>query len=249
MAFIELLVVIVAVLVVFWVFLKILKSILKAVGAVILAIFILAVIFGGFFYMDYKNFMEEFPEGESLLVLLDVEDEIMMGMSIIPGELDAIDETAGEFMDNGDILNKIENYSEDTGYYRILVINEELLREGLGETVDLNEINVTKEDYFEALHAENDDEAFILLAGAFEQEQDFDMTIENINDVPEDILEEMIGDVDIEEMNVRGMLFAAGVMNVADEKGYRWFIQQYKEGKIEIVPETFIFRMIKILPV
>lgn len=233
----ELILVIAIVVIGFYVLLKVVKSVLKAISFAVLILFLVSIIFGVIIYLDFKDIKENFPKEKSLVVL-ENEDEVLMLSEIIPSKVKEGSNPFTEIEDN-EIEKKIsnDNYRMDA-YYKTIIFQEKLLREGLpGKfNLDVNEgFNITKEDYLEILRSENAKDKFI-------------ETLATGNDTKQRMLkEELENEEELE--NLKGAMLAVGVQEIINNKGEIYVIKQYRKGEIGFYPETISTKLFKLVPI
>ncbi|MFW6014592.1 MAG: hypothetical protein ACOCZQ_01080 [Nanoarchaeota archaeon] len=232
MALFQIILVAAAIFIIIWMFITLAKSTLKIVWSIVLGVVLLLIITGALLYLDYKELKEDFEGEENLFVLHENESIILSSAIIMNNEKNQTFQVEPGEIDTE--LNKLfEGNATDKNYNMIVSIEKSILEEGLNDSVQILGTNISKEIYFEILHGKIDADAFSAATGS------------------NDIEEKISGIIDTEintDIGIKNIALVAGLKEVRKEQGTRWFLDKYSEGYIKILPEPFILKLVRFLP-
>lgn len=228
---VQLILVIIIIILMFYVFLKVLKSVIKAVTSVVLIIFLIAGVFGVLVYMDYKDIKNNMGSKESLLVL-QANDEIVTVAEIIPSQLKS-GNMPFSAIDNNSIIEKLQQgeFNLDN-YYKTIVLQEKILKEGLPQEMSLPggvKKNITREEYLQFLHSDNPKEEFA----------------EHMN-IRAELIDSMLNRSGIKDLKTT--LLGYAVQQVIEEKGEIYFIKKYRQKEIQMHPDSLSLSLLRMAP-
>ena len=198
------------------------KTAYRVITIIWLVIFLGGLAFGILIYQDAKEFTTGFSENSSLFVL-ESEGEILAGFYTDHAEEAMLVENVNEVNVKYQ-ANDLDGIMEMDDYFKILIVNESSF-EGL--EVEIDDFNITSEDAFGVIKAEDP-------VGAYE----------------ELLLEHGHTDAGSEaENSVKIKNFLFGLMfSVANQQDPTFVFTNIRSGNIKVYEETLIFKLLKNFP-
>ncbi|MBD3313015.1 hypothetical protein GF345_01075 [Candidatus Woesearchaeota archaeon] len=212
-----------------------LRETLKILSIISIAAVIVISIFGILAVMDANDFKEKFPEEPNLFLLVE-EGDILAGAKNLmhPTEPEPI--TSEEAAVYQQLLDS-SGYDSIVGKnYKVFLVSMDTF-DSLAEG-EIADSGFTKEDAVEALH--NDDLRAWLIDKSLEQAE-----------IPDEYHDRVMQQLEEEipsEQDIRASMFFLLLGGASQESGPAFIIKEFKNGNIEVYPETMLFRFIKIVP-
>ena len=232
MALIQIILVTAAILIIIWLVVTLIKSTLKVIWSIVLGVFLLLVISGTLLYIDYKGLKESF-EGEKNLFVLHENENIILSSAIIinSGENQTFQLEPVEI--DSELKDLLNSNATVKDYNMVVSMEKALLEEGINESIEILGTRIDKDIYFDILEGEIDADAFSAIAGGKDIEEEMQELIDTKTDA---------------DTGLRNIALATGLNEVRKENGYRWLRDKYSEEYIEIIPEPFVLKIIRLFP-
>ena len=232
MTLIQIILVAAAILIIIWLFITLIKSTLKIIWSIVLGVFLLLVISGTLLYLDYKGLKDSFEGEENLFVLHKNEDIILSSAIIInSGENETFQVEPVEI--DSELNELFNSNATEKNYNMVVSLEKALLDKGINESIEILGTRIDKDIYFDILKGEIDADAFSAITGGKDIEEEIQELIDTKTDA---------------DTGLRNIALAAGLNEVRKEKGYRWLRDKYSEEYIEVIPEPFMLKIIRLFP-
>jgi hypothetical protein len=197
---------------------SVIKKVMKLVFLVFFILSMLSVIGGVFIINDLKDFRENFPTAEKMIILKD-ETKVLTGLAMTTEDEEPVFLTEENIDVYSDYL-EVGNFDAVLGdSYKLMILDLNIFEEMPPGAMELNDEEFEKDFFISVLKS---DDPISLLAG-------------------EDV-ETMYAD----KITVKGAIF--GILYVEVMQSPIYFFSQYKKGNILIYPETAIFKAIRFMP-
>lgn len=214
-------------------FYKLTKAVIKTIILVIVAALLMLLIFGFLVVRDVNDLRANLPVKDSL-ILLEHQGQPVAGLA---GPFMA--EEQPEFISE-EQLNQIKAEGFGEAYYKVFLVKSSAFDE-ITE-INFDEQILTKEYVFSVL--ESEDPLDQLISERLRQEG-MAATPEVMAAARAEMAKQG-AKTDTDARNIMfGLLMASGI----EKKGPLFIIEEFKDGQVEITPETVAFKLIKILPI
>lgn len=221
---------------------KLIKSAVKAIF-LISAIALIILALGSFFiYKDVADMRENWPDSDKL-VLLKSNDVVSAGFISTLSEA-----KAPQLLSSEEISSLDSSFQEDDlesmigDNYMMLIMSLRPIIDAIeADEITFQDWSFTKDDFISIIDSEDPMDLFIdrlMLESSYPEE------------LREQLEEEVVAKFK-DSTHLKTMAFEILVSHLFREKGTGagvFIIQQYKEGKVIVYPQTTVFRTIKLIP-
>ncbi len=230
------------------------KFIKKVVFAVITLVLLVVLIFAsviGLVYLDLNNLASQ--KDFDIQIVYSNEDEYILGVSIpVENQTPIVEQTSG--LPESELVSLDVEQIEDEDNKFVIVIDDSVYQEILNEDEYVVPGLEVPEDY--TYETKLDKEELVTIMETNDMEELVDILIDKNNVTGleliffEPIVTEMVSTrLENNSLELDETAFLLGLYeNIQDEKNVLTLIEAYKEGDIEVYPDRFTFKLLRMLP-